>query len=120
QFADREQGHDAQHLPYVDGSARRWRQQQRPQCLAVALALERATECQRSGKLDRDPQYACCGILERLSFLDEGDREHEHAREGEEQRRVENLSTLDLDREILAQDEQRGPDKHHALPTTRR
>ena len=52
-------------------------------------------------------------------FLDEREREDQHARHGEEQRRVEDLAALHLDREVLLQHEQRDLEEHrHVCPTS--
>ena len=60
---------------------------------------------------------------DRLALLHEREREDQHARDREEQRRVQNLAALHLDREVLLQHEERGSQKHRSravLPTSER
>src|SRR5205823_7058118 len=97
-FSNGQQYDYAEQLADVDRRTRSRRQKKRAQSIAVALALERAAERERSSKRDRDPQDACGGVLERLPFGNEPEREDKNARDGEKQRCVENLATPDLDR----------------------
>ena len=97
---------------------RRRRQQQRAQRLAVALALERAAERQRAGRT-RSRSTGCRPPRPRAarpSFTNANEKTSTHD-DREEQRRVEDLAALHLDREVLPQHEQRGAQEHrHAAP----
>ena len=67
------------------------------------------------GKGDGDPQNAGGAILRRLPFLDECERKEEHARNREEERRIRNLETADLDSQVLPKNQPRRPD-HDGRP----
>src|SRR5262249_11122824 len=112
QLDDCQEEQDDQHLPHVDRRARRGGEEQRPQRFRIPLPLEGPPERERAGELDRDPQDPGGGVLDRLPLLHERDREHQHARQREQQRRVQDLPALDLDRDILAEDQERGAQEH--------
>ena len=70
-------------------------------------------ERQRSRKRNRDPQDARRPIFGRLPFLDQREREEQHARNGEEQRRVRDLEAADFDGEVLLEHEPRAVRQSH-------
>ncbi len=115
-LGDREQSDDAEHLAEIYRGARRGRQQQRAQRLGVPFALERLAERERAPELDRDPEDAGRGIEQRFPFFDERDRKDQHAGQGEEERRVQNLAAPDFNRDVLLQHEERGSDEHSGVP----
>ena len=112
QFGRRHQHDHSEQFADVDSRARGGRQQERPKRLGVPLALERAPERQRPGKRNRDPQNPRGGARNRLALFHERDRENHHARDREEERRVQNLPAPHLDGEVLLQHEQRGSQEH--------
>ena len=81
------------------------RHHQRAERLALPLALERAAERERAGERDRNPENAGGRVGDRASLADEAEREHEHAGDGEEQRREQDLAAARLDQQILARHE---------------
>ena len=117
-----EQQHHAEQLADVDRRPRRRRQQQRPQRLAVALALERPAQRQRSGERDRDPQDAGGGVLDRLSLPCTNANEKISTHETAKKSVVVRISQLfSLDGEVLLQHEQRDAEEHRQRrPTSAR
>ena len=101
----REQQHDAGQLADVEGRPVDRRHQQRADCLALPLALERPAERQRAGERNGDPQDSRGRALDCPAFLDEAEREDQDARDGEEQRREDDLAAPRLDEEILPRHE---------------
>ncbi len=84
------------------------REQQRAQRLGLPLALERARRApacrQNAIAIHRMPADT---FGDRAAFLDEGEREHQHARDREEHRRRHQLPAAHLDGDVLAHDEPR-------------
>ena len=110
---DRQQQDDAEQLADVDGRPARRRQHERPQRLGVPLALEGAPEGQRARERHGDPHDPGRRVLQRPALLDEREREHQHARDREEDRRVEDLAAPHLDGQVLAHDEPGDAQEHH-------
>src|SRR4029450_7267632 len=107
-------------LSHVDRRPWRRRKQERPQRLAVPFPLERPAERQIARKQDRDPQDAGSGAFNRSTLLDERKFENQHARNREEEGRVQNLAALQFDGEVLSQHERGDFGKRHAPPTVER
>jgi hypothetical protein len=108
-----EQRDDAEQLADVDGRTIRRRHQQRAQRFRLTFALEGPTECERASEGDCDPEDARSTIFRRFSFFHQCEREKEHARDGEEQRRIRNLQAPHLDRQVLLEDQPGG--SNHGL-----
>jgi len=89
--------------------------------VVVPLAVERGSEGERPGERDGNPQDARRRPLHRLPRAHEGEREDEHARDGEEQRRRHHFPAPRLDRQVLAHHEPGHPQEvsRHAIGPVR-
>ena len=103
-----EQDQDASELADVERRPIDGSHQQSAQRLALPFALECAAQCERAGERNRNPQDAGGSVAQRSSFPDQTEGEHEYAGDREEERRVDDLATPDLDQQILARDEPGG------------
>src|SRR5579864_918866 len=92
-------------LAEVDRAAFDGREQERPKRLAFPLALERAAQGQRPGERERDPHDTGGRVFVRSPLSDKANREDQNYGEGEEERRVDELTAARLDDEILARHE---------------
>ena len=119
-LAGQEERHDTQQLADVDRRPGGWRQQQGAQRFRLPLALEGPPERERAGKRDRNPQDPRGAVLRRAPLAHERKGKDEHARHGEEQRRVGDLEAADLDGQVLAQHEPDDAGEHQARLMTSR
>jgi hypothetical protein len=116
---DGKENQDAREFSDVERGPIHGGHHQRPQRFALPFALERPAERERSRECDRDPQNPCRGLAQRRAFLDEPEREDQHARDREEQRRVDDLAAADLDHQIFARNQPGGVKKcQHCFQTT--
>jgi hypothetical protein len=85
----------------------------------LPLALEGAAQRERARERQRDPENACRGVADRLALPHEAaERENQHGRQREEQRRVHELTAARFDDEILARDDPRsGQRPPHPRPS---
>ena len=112
-----QQHDDAQQLADVDGRPRRRREEQR----AHVSPYRSRSKVRPSARLPANStaiqRIPAAAPSTRLSFLDECERKHQHAPDGEKQRRGEDLAALHLNREVLPEHEEGRLEEAHAVPT---
>ena len=83
-FDEQEQRQNAGELSDIQRGPRHRRQQQRPQCLVLAFAVENTRQRQRAGKRNGDPQDRRGGGAVGAALLHESEGKYQHAENREE------------------------------------